>query len=358
MPVHGNGKLKVMVVGEAPGETEDEANRPFIGNAGVFLRETLEEFDIDLDRDAWTTNALICRPPNNATPDAKQISYCRPNLLNAIQLYEPRVIVTLGRVALSSVLADSWDDVGQMQRWTGWRIPLPKHWVCPTYHPSFLLRMKNGLMDRLFAQDLKRAFRIDRDPPPARDFASKIEVLYDDDEIYEAIRDIDRCGGWAAIDYEGNCLKPEYPKALIRSCAISNGERTISYPWIGRAIEATGKFLRSQRTRKIASNLKFEERWTRKFFGHGVTNWGWDTMLAAHCLDNREGITSLKFQALVKLGVASYNDNIEPYLVSKDLHYNRIEEIEVGTLLFYGGMDAFLEHRLAMRQRKEMDYAD
>lgn len=356
MPVSGRGNHGVLVVGEAPGATEDEQNKPFVGKAGRFLRETLEDIDIDLEGAAWITNALICRPPNNATPDAKQISHCRPNLLNAIRKYEPNVIVTLGRSALVSVLEQHWkDDVGPLERWTGWAIPLPEYWICPTFHPSYLLRMKNSLMDRLFSQDLERAFKIYESPPAAIDF-SNIELLYDENEIYEAIKEIDRGGGWASVDYETNCIKPEWPKGRIVSCAISNGQRTISYPWLGRAVDATGKFLRSDRTKKISSNLKMEERWTIKTFGTPVNNWGWDTMLASHCLDNRTGICSLKFQSFVKLGIASYNERVEPYLNSFNGPYNRIEEIEMNDLLLYGGQDAILEYRLAMIQRKEMGY--
>lgn len=359
MPVSGDGARKVLVVGEAPGATEDDQNRPFVGKAGQRLRETLGSLGVRLDRDAWTTNSLICRPPENAKPESKQIAYCRPNLLKAIETYEPQVIVTLGHSALVSVLGPYWkSDIGSMERWAGWTIPLEKHWVVPTYHPSFLLRMENSLLDRLFSDHLEAAFAIDEAPPKQPDWRGGIEILYDEDEVFEALTEIDDCSEWVAVDYETNCLKPEYPKAKIWSCAVSNGSRTVSYPWVGGNITVTGEFLRSKRTRKIASNLKMEERWTLKTFGHGVRRWGWDTMLAAHCLDNRQGICSLKFQSLVKMGVPLYNTTVEPYLESHDGPYNRIHEIETATLLTYGGMDAILEWALAMKQRKEMGYGD
>jgi len=326
--------------------------------AGTFLRQMLKQVGVNLDRDALTTNALICHPPSNKTPDDKQISYCRPNVLNAIQLYQPKVVVTLGRSALTSVLAAYWSDVGPLERWTGWKIPLESYWICPTYHPSYLLRMKNSLLDRIFQAHLSDAFRIQQDPPRRMDLDQEIEVLYEEDEIEEVLHGMDEQGGWVAVDYEMNCLKPELPKARIASCAVSNGVRTISYPWSGKAILATAGFLKSKRTRKIASNLKFEERWTLKQFGHGVSNWGWDTMLATHCLDNRPGICSLKFQALVRMGIPSYHGHIEPYLFNYRGPYNRIHEIALKDLLFYGGTDALLEHRLATIQREEMGYED
>ena len=359
MGVYGKGEREVLVIGEAPGKTEDEEGRPFIGKAGLFLRQTLDHLDVDLDRDAWTTNALICRPPKNKTPDARQISYCRPNVRKAIARTEPRVVVLLGKSALTSLMERYWKgDIGAVERWVGWRIPCQDHWICPTYHPAFLIRMKNPLMDRLFSDHLRAAFSIERDPPKQPDFHKRIRLVYSDAEVRQWLKRIDDEGGWVVVDYETNCIKPEWPKARIVSCAISNGRETISYPWSGDAIEVTGLFLRSKRTRKIAANLKFEERWTRATFGHGVVNWGWDTMLASHCLDNRPGICSLKFQAFVKLGIPTYNENVEPYLTNKEGPYNRIREIDLATLLFYGGTDALLEYHLAIRQRREMGYED
>jgi hypothetical protein len=249
--------------------------------------------------------------------------------------------------------------VGPLERWVGWKIPLAQHWICPTYHPSYLLRTKSSLLDRLFSEHLERAFAIDKSPPAEKDFTQRIQLLWEEKEIVEAIRSFEEKRGWVAIDYETNCLKPEYEKAQIVCCSLSNGKRTVAYPWAGRAIEATGKFLASDQTWKIASNLKFEERWTRKAFRHGVTNWGWDTMLAAHCLDNRQHICSLKLQALVNMGIPSYNERIEPYLTNyRGTHYNRIQEIALKDLLYYNGMDSILEYYLARIQRRQMGYQD
>lgn len=357
MPPYGRGAKKVLVVGEAPGETEDERNRPFIGKAGGLLRTRLHELGINLDKHAVTTNALICHPPHNETPDSKQIDYCRPNLINTIREVEPNVIVTLGRSALESVLRLHWKGkLKSLEQWIGWRIPTKDYWVCPTWHPSYLMRINSQMTDRMFVNHLERAFAITEPPPPQEEF--QIDQIYDDREVYRILRGMDEEGGWIAFDYETNCLKPEYPEARIYSCAVSNGRRTIAYPWTGKAVIATKMLLKSKRTRKIASNAKFEERWTLKEFGHGVTNWGWDTMIAAHCLDNRPGICSIKFQAFIWLGI-TYNSHIEPYLEnSRGGHYNRIQHIALKDLLQYNGIDSVLEYRVAMKQRKELKNND
>lgn len=212
-------------------------------------------------------------------------------------------------------------------------------------------------MDKMFTEHLKRACMrsLEALPPPPKGL-DDIEILLDETKVFAALREIHRAGGWVAVDYETTSIKPEWTKAEIVSCAVSNGERTLSYPWVGKTIKATELLLMSPRVHKIASNLKMEERWTRKVFGRGVANWGWDTMLAAHCLDNRTGICSLKFQSLVQFGVPVYNKHIEPYLFSKTGHYNRIRDVELHQLLKYGGMDAILEYRLAMKQREQMGF--
>lgn len=351
MKSDGKGELKVLIVGDSPHEDDDRAGRLFESDSGQYLRQVLAGMDIDLDVDAWTTNALICY--TGEKPEPKQIEYCRPNLLNLIEEVEPNVIVPMGHSAIASVLGPHWKRIGVAERWMGWQIPLEKFWVCPTFHPSFLRRQKNELFDRQFADHLDAAFDIEDAPLPRKDWRAGIEVLLEEDEIWEGLREMAK-SEWVAFDYETNCLKPDYPKAKILCCGMSNGKRTIAYPWTPHAAELTSRVLRGS-CKKIASNLKMEESWTEKFLDHPVENWGWDTMLAAHCFDNRPGITSIKFQALTKLGCPSYNDSLAGYINSEGW-YNRLEQVDLKQLLLYCGMDCILEWEVAMMQRKEMGY--
>lgn len=356
----GNGALRVLIVGEAPGKTEDEQDRPFVGPSGQYLREAIGRVGYNFQEDILSTNAIICRPPNNKlSKDAKEVGYCRANLVKTIRKFKPKVIITLGRKPLQSVLAPFWkDDIGILDRWIGWTIPTKDYWICPTWHPSFLLREENKLMDRMFLGHLEAALKLHEKPSKIPDLTDRVTKLYDERAIYEAVRKFDQAGRPCAFDYETNCLKPEYPEARIFSCAISDGETTIAYPFFGKAITATSMFLKSGRTKKIASHLKYEERWTIKHLGHPVSNWDWDTYLGAHALDNRPGICSLKFQSFVLLGIPSYNEPIAPYLESVGRsHYNRIKEIETGMLLEYNGLDAYLEVRIARRQQRQIGLA-
>src|ERR1700744_4717739 len=146
----GRGVLKVLFVGEAPGEKEDEKGVQFVGKAGQLLRSVMDELKVELD-DCWKTNAVICRPPGNAM-DALYIESCRANLFNTINELQPNVIIPMGHSAVSGLLPMEWtEEIGQVERWVGWTIPstLFNAWVCPTYHPSFILRLNDDKVARM-----------------------------------------------------------------------------------------------------------------------------------------------------------------------------------------------------------------
>jgi len=357
MPVTGEGLKKVLIVAEAPGRNEDEKGIQLIGKAGQRLRDELEKNDWDLDRDCWKTNAVICHEANNAITD-KHVEYCRANLLKTISELKPEVIVLLGAYAVKSLLSQEWgSDIGQMGRWAGWSIPSQRWnaWICPTFHPSYLLRQDNPALDLWFGRHIKHALGISGSPWPdgSPDWENDVEVIHDPDEAAQAIESM--IGDQpVAFDYETNMLKPDSESARIVCCALSDGKTTIAYPWTGEAVQATSRFLKSK-TPKVGWNIKFELRWTWRALGHGVRNWVWDGMIASHVLDNRPSITSAKFQAYVRLGLASYNGIVSPYLkASNGNQPNRIDEVDSRSLLVYCGLDALVEWKIADLQMKEM----
>jgi uracil-DNA glycosylase family 4 len=353
MAPYGSGAAGVLVLGEFPRLDDDEEDMPFMSDAGAFFREVVRDCGYDLEEDAISTHAAICHPKAEL-PTAKQLEHCRPNLTTTIRERRPTVILTLGRMALVSALAPHWQGkMGEVDSWVGWQIPVAGHFVCPTWSPYHVLRMNNPVLEKIFRQHVQAAFDLHKETAPVQPDLP-LTVIYDPTEAAGAIDHLRDTAELVAVDYETNCLKPEYPQSEIVSCAMSDGKMTISYPWTGDAIDATEDLLMCADVGKVASNAKFEERWTRHYFGRGVVNWKWDTMLAAHCLDNRTGVTGLKFQSFVRLGIQSYNQGVEPFLDSGKGHYNRIRECDLGVLLKYGAMDALLEYRLAMIQMGDM----
>lgn len=103
VPGIGNRSAEIMLIGEAPGKNEDEQGKPFIGRAGKVLDEMLVE--IGLERaDIFITNVVKCRPPKNRDPLPIEKKSCLKYLAKQIKIVQPKIIVLLGRHAMSNFL--------------------------------------------------------------------------------------------------------------------------------------------------------------------------------------------------------------------------------------------------------------
>lgn len=366
MPVSGEGRKGILLVGEAPGENEDKQNRQFVGKAGILLRKVLSNLGLDVDRDCWLTNALICHPENNETPTDDQIDYCRPNLMSTIRDLEPRLIIPMGFTAVKSLIAPYFrgedEGTGSVSGWVGWKIPLQKlnAWVCPTYHPSYVARSEDdreGPVVRLwFERHLEAALGCEGRPwAVVPNYKNDVRIIMDPKDAASEIRKIIRDGRPTAWDYETNSLKPDRPEAEIITVGFcQGGENPFACPFTGEVLDATREFAESE-VPKIGANSKFETRWTRKILGVNVKKWVWDTMLSAHHLDNRRGITSVKFQAFVRIGQEPWDGAVKPYLEADGAtDLNRIKEVNLRTLLLYNGLDGTMEYLIAVHQKQEM----
>jgi len=102
----GPADADVLFVGEAPGAREDEEGEPFVGRSGSLLDDVLRE--VGLDREAVRiTNCVRCRPPDNRDPTGEELANCRGYLEREIDLVDPAVIVTLGKVPGEHLLGRS-----------------------------------------------------------------------------------------------------------------------------------------------------------------------------------------------------------------------------------------------------------
>ena len=104
VPGDGAASARVMLIGEAPGREEDESGHPFVGAAGRFLDQVLEDAGITR-RDLFITNIVKCRPPDNRTPRVGEVETCVSNyLFEQIEIINPALIVLLGGVAAKKML--------------------------------------------------------------------------------------------------------------------------------------------------------------------------------------------------------------------------------------------------------------
>ncbi len=149
----GNKQADWMLVGEAPGQHEDEQGLPFVGNAGLLLTEMLRALGLTRD-EVFITNILKCRPPNNRDPRADEAESCNDYLQRQVKLIQPKIILAIGRIAAQTLLRTD----EPLSRLRGKVHTFNNTPVVVVYHPAYLLR---SLLEKRKAwQDLTYAMQI------------------------------------------------------------------------------------------------------------------------------------------------------------------------------------------------------
>lgn len=153
VPGEGSATARLVCVGEAPGASEDETGRPFVGQAGQLLTKILEAIKLARE-DVFIVNVLKHRPPGNRNPLPIEVDACRPYLVRQLEIIRPSVIVAFGTFAAQTLL-DTKLSIGKLRgaihRYHG--IP-----VVVTYHPAALLR--NPAWKRPTWEDVQLARRL------------------------------------------------------------------------------------------------------------------------------------------------------------------------------------------------------
>ena len=135
VPGQGDRTAPLMLIGEGPGEHEDEQGLAFVGAAGQLLTRMLEAIQLPRER-VYICNVVKCRPPGNRVPLPEEISACRIHLRMQTWLIRPKVIVLLGATAAKALLNPEIRITRERGIWTERK----GIWMMPTYHPSALLR--------------------------------------------------------------------------------------------------------------------------------------------------------------------------------------------------------------------------
>ena len=151
----GNPNSNLFVIGEGPGQQEDEQGLAFVGRAGKMLDSAFQSVGIDTNKDCYISNIVKCRPPNNRKPLANEVKECMPWLNEQIVLIKPKVIVLAGSTAVQSYL--NIDE--PISKLRGEWIVRNDIKYMPIFHPSYLLRnpsKEKGKPKWLTWQDLKK----------------------------------------------------------------------------------------------------------------------------------------------------------------------------------------------------------
>lgn len=138
VPGAGTERARVMIVGEAPGASEDKKGVPFVGRSGALLDTMLAEAGLARE-DVFIANVVRCRPPENRNPRAAEIRACAGWLAEQIRLVKPEMVITLGRYALQHFIPS-----GRITQLQGEVQPLEEGGqsfaLYPLLHPSAVLR--------------------------------------------------------------------------------------------------------------------------------------------------------------------------------------------------------------------------
>ena len=132
----GNPSAPVLIIGEGPGQQEDEQGIPFVGKSGQLLEKILASVRFDTEQDVYICNIVKCRPPENRVPTATEVAACKGYLLEQIRLVDPKIILLTGATALKSLLGVKQGISKVRGQWMEWEGRL----CMPIFHPAYLLR--------------------------------------------------------------------------------------------------------------------------------------------------------------------------------------------------------------------------
>ncbi len=167
VPGEGSPDAKILFIGEAPGQVEDDSGRPFVGRSGQMMRTVLTETTGIKPEEVFITNIVKYRPPDNRDPFDNEIEACRDWLDRQIAIIAPKIIVTLGRFSMAKfipgVTISKVHGIPHNSQLTTDNLQL-KFIVFPMFHPAAALRGTGTMMQ--FKGDFVKLYTLINPPAP------------------------------------------------------------------------------------------------------------------------------------------------------------------------------------------------
>ena len=135
----GNIQSSIMIVGEGPGQKEDQLGKPFVGDAGDLLNRMLKAIDIDREK-IYITNVVNYRPPNNRKPEQSEIYRYSEYLKKHISIIDPKILILMGSTAMEAILGSNKKISKERGLWKEVIIKQNSYKTIVTFHPAYLLR--------------------------------------------------------------------------------------------------------------------------------------------------------------------------------------------------------------------------
>jgi uracil-DNA glycosylase family 4 len=320
VPSTGPEKADIAFVGEAPGVQEARIGVPFSGPSGKLLNIVMVHHGIERE-EVMLTNACLCRPRDNATPDTAAIAACRPRLEDELRQHDVRTVVALGNSAAQALLGVS----GVTKLRVGPGRPaknLEGVHVITTLHPAAALRQGD-----LFPHIVNDVAKV---VTPPQHWSPPVFVVGDDERSTLGLLEqlASRPGPFAVdievgIDKETSFDHPNHYDMLCVGIAYEKdkvlviGEQAFKSD---KVIQKLGEVLKSKDL--IFQNGKFDKAGLYPVVGE-IKIW-FDTMLASYTFDERPGVHGLDYQGQEHLGTPDWKGVLKPYLAGTNGSYANV----------------------------------
>lgn len=321
---------RVMIVGEAPGATEDLQGIPFVGDAGQVLRTALKKAGLDPD-ECYITNAVKCRPEDNRTPKKKEIKACNEYLLNEIESVGPEFILILGNTALEALL-----NIKGITKLRGKTMPMEGVTYFATYHPAYVLRDPGA--EPVFQGDLTAFANLVKGKQTGIEDISY--QIVNTPSTFKAMAM--NLVGTVSFDIETTCLYPWAKQAEITQIGFGTRNENWILPayYLEEVIDELDEVVRD--CSLVCHNGKFDLLWMKVHYG---VTWrqDHDTMLQ-HYLLNENSKHGLKLLATAEFGAPDYDVDLQTKLGQGDQEH----------LAQYHAGDLYYTRKLCLKYKPQL----
>ena len=135
----GNIKSPIMIIGETPGEAEDDCGFSFQGEVGTLLKKMLLAIDLDINK-IYKTYSINFRTPEDRKPTTKEIKRYSPFLKDHVSIIDPKIIILMGSTAMESIINSNNKISVERGKWKEIILKSKTYPLMITYSPSYLLR--------------------------------------------------------------------------------------------------------------------------------------------------------------------------------------------------------------------------
>jgi uracil-DNA glycosylase family 4 len=319
-----------MVIGEAPGETEDSTEIAFSGRVGIFLRKTLKEIGID-PRQLYITNVVSCRPPENRTPKRKEAVTCGTTYLDPqIAMVNPSIVLVLGNIALAHVMGRGH----KITKMEGQVVKQDGRVFVFSRHPSAVLRAESSENYSNVLQTFKENLLLFKRylHPTVETFTYKKDLPKYDPKLP------------VTIDIETNGLSPFRDDATIWCIGATQRDTHVSTSMLYEKVKGEWRKVKDydkrmkyyremiETCRVSAYRDTFEGIWLRQHVGP-LLHLHSDGKVVSHLINENEQ-TGLKYRAQKDLGVEPWDGGIN------------FQDPDPDDMLLYNGKDTCYEERM------------